>query len=234
MWNYEHINSICNQFEIKNQQKLHIDRILSSKSRTDSSKPYKPYFLITKPKKALMKEEEKNKIEQENQNLLIKVINAKLKPSKYSQIPKECPAFNKQRMYTKRIYKEIEKYKQNVKIYTKISKIHSNYETKKILKDSENYQKICERIKKKNKTMKTILNFQSPTYFKKLIDGYLNNSVDNFYNYYNYNNSYCNSTIKSKNSRNENENNKNTNSNNKKNNKLIRSESCQNLFQQKI
>ena len=105
MWNYEHINSICNQFEIKNQQKLHIDRILSSKSRTDSSKPYKPYFLITKPKKNLMLEEEKNKIDQENQNLLIKVINAKLKPSKYSQIPKECPAFNKQRMYTKRIYK---------------------------------------------------------------------------------------------------------------------------------
>ncbi len=77
--------------------------------------------------------------------------------------------------------------------------------------------------------MKTILNFQSPTFFKKLIDGYLNNSVDNFYNYYNCSNSYCNSTIKSKNSRNEND----KNSNNKKN-KLIRSESCQNLFQQKI
>ena len=246
MWNYEHINSICNQFEIKNQQKLHIRRILSSKSRTDSSQPYKPYFLKTKLKKAVMLEEEKNKIDYENQNLLIKVIKAKLKPSKYSQNPEDCPAFNKQRMYTKRIYKEIEKYKQNVKIYTKISKIHSNYETKKILKDSENYQKICERIKKKNKTMKTILNFQSPNYFKKLIDNYyLNQSVDNFYNHYNinnYNNSYINSTIKSKNSgyeKNNDDNNKNNNTNkntnsNKKNNKLKRSESCQNLFQQKI
>jgi len=199
MWNYEHINSICNQFEIKNQQKLHIGRILSSKSRTDSSQPYKPYFLKTKLKKAVMLEEEKNKIDYENQNLLIKVIKAKLKPSKYSQNPEDCPAFNKQRMYTKRIYKEIEKYKQNVKIYTKISKIHSIYETKKILKDSENYQKIGERIKKKNKTMKTILNFQSPSYFKKLIDNYyLNQSADdNFYNYYNNNNNYSNSCYNS-------------------------------------
>ena len=65
MWNYEHINSICNQFEIKNQQKLHIDRILSSKSRTDSSKPYKPYFLITKPTNNDVKDEQEiNKIAQ--------------------------------------------------------------------------------------------------------------------------------------------------------------------------
>jgi len=249
MWNYEHINSICNQFEIKNQQKLHIDRILSSKSRTDSSEPYKPYFLKTKLKKVLMFEEENNKIDYENRNLLIKIINAELKPSQYSQIPQDCPAFNKKKMYTKRIYKEIEKYKENVKIYTKISKVHSNYETKKILKDSENYQKISNRIKKKNKTMMTILNFQSPNYFKKLIEKYyMNKSEDNFYN-----NNYRNNNVnKNKNSTNRNKNNNyNDNNNNntsrkntnntykktnseKKKNKLIRSESCQNLFQQKI
>ena len=63
MWNYEYVNSICNQAQKVNEHRLHIERVLSVKGKTDSSAPYYPKFLKTKLKKF---EEDYTIINQEN------------------------------------------------------------------------------------------------------------------------------------------------------------------------
>ena len=180
MWHLFYQNSICNQLEKLTEQRLHVERVLSIKGQTDSSCPHKPKFLKTKLKKLEMEEEEKEKIEYENQNLLMRIINAEIKPSKYSinYTPKDCPAFNKKRMYEKRIEKEYNNYKCNVSLYSKISKIKSNYDTKTIYKNSSLYDKIVQRIKKPDRTLHPCLYFQSPTFFINQIKKQKHNNID--------------------------------------------------------
>ena len=72
MWSLQYQNGIVNQFDKLNEQRLHIERVLSVKGKTNTSRPLKPKFLKTKLKKAQMEEEEKEKIDYENHNLLIK------------------------------------------------------------------------------------------------------------------------------------------------------------------
>lgn len=169
MWSLQYQNGIVNQFDKLNEQRLHIERVLSVKGKTNTSRPLKPKFLKTKLKKAQMEEEEKEKIDYENHNLLLKIIKAELNPSKYSisVTPKECPAFNKDIMYEKRMKKEFDKYKNNLELYTKLSKVKATYDTKKIYQKTSIYDEIVKRIKKPNRILNPCLFFQSPTYIKK-------------------------------------------------------------------
>ena len=54
MWNKSYQNSICNQLEKLNEQRLHINRVLSVKGQTNTTCPLKPKFLKTKLKKQIM------------------------------------------------------------------------------------------------------------------------------------------------------------------------------------
>jgi len=86
-----------------------------------------------------MEEEEKEKIKKGNQILLNKIISAEEKPSNYSKLfpPKNCPSFNKEIMYYKRIKKEIENYKDNVRFYNKIQNVGSIYNYDKMKKNKK-------------------------------------------------------------------------------------------------
>ena len=173
MWHICSQNPICNQHEKINEQRLHIERVLSIKGKTNSSCPYKPKFLKTKLKKKEMEEELQDKIEYENKNLLMRIIEAEIKPSKYNMsisCPADCPAFDKEKMLEKRIRSEFEKYKTNCTIYEKIAKVKPSYDTKEILKKSAVYEGIAKRILKADRVLHPCLYFKSPTYFKKILD----------------------------------------------------------------
>ena len=146
MWNYEYVNSICNQAQKVNEHRLHIERVLSVKGKTDSSAPYYPKFLKSKLKKLVMEEEENEKVYYENKKLLLKIIYSEIHPSKYSLIypPKPCPAFNKEVMYNKRMKKEVQKYKDNYNLYSKIFNIYLIIIQKKFYK----IQKISKKLQK--------------------------------------------------------------------------------------
>lgn len=224
MWNYEYVNSICNQAQKVNEHRLHIERVLSVKGKTDSSAPYYPKFLKTKLKKLVMEEEENEKVYYENKKLLLKIIYSEIHPSKYSLIypPKPCPAFNKEVMYNKRMKKEVQKYKDNYNLYSKIFNIKPHYNTKEILQNSENFQKIAKRLQKSIRRINPCLYFQSPTYIKNLIERH------------NRNKSCCNSEKQTLNKSIGQESKVSKNNSCKKlikpHSGLHRSQSCQNIF----
>jgi hypothetical protein len=179
MWNKSYQNSICNQLEKLNEQRLHINRVLSVKGQTNTSCPLKPKFLKTKLKKQIMEEEIRQKIEYENNNLLQKIVNADNKPSKYSikYPPHECPAFNKEIMYMKRMQREYNHYKDNINMYKKLSKVKSYYETDKIYQSTAKYDDIVRMIRRNDRVLHPCLDFQSPSTVKKKIENDIRNSL---------------------------------------------------------
>lgn len=213
MWNLSYQNSICNQLEKINEQRLHINRLLNVKGITNTASPIKPKFLKSKLKKKDMENEEKKKIEYENKNLYHKLINVDIKPSKYSVMftPKECPAFNKEKMYTKRMNKVFNNFKDNVKLHQKLLKVKSNYDAREIYRSTAMYDDIVKRIKKTNRVLHPCLYFKSPRYIKRLFE----NSSRNLYSEVN-SNSMCHSNTYN----NEHNNNSNKKKRDKTENKL--------------
>ena len=179
MRNKSYQNSICNQLEKINEQRLHINRVLTVKGKTNTTCPLKPKFLKTKLKKQIMEEEIKQKIEYENNNLLQKIVNAGNKPSKYSikYPPHECPAFNKEIMYMKRMQREYNHYKDNISMYKKLSKVKSHYETDKIYQNTAKYDDIVRMIRRNDRVLHPCLYFQSPTTVKKKLENDIRNSL---------------------------------------------------------
>ena len=232
MWNYEYVNSICNEAEKVNNHRLHIERVLSVKGQTDTSKPYYPKFLKLKLKKYVMEEEENEKIKNENRNLLYRILKSGFLPSKYSIIypPKPCPAFDKEKMYNKRKKEELEKYKENYNLYSKIFNIKSYYNTKEILYDSDNFQKISKRIQKSIRRINPCLYFQSPSYVKELIEkNKINKSRSS-----SVKQSLNKTTQESKKSKNSISKNNSSKNLNKHKGGLHRSQSCQNIFNKEV
>ena len=232
MWNYEYVNSICNEAEKVNNHRLHIERVLSVKGQTDTSKPYYPKFLKLKLKKYVMEEEENEKIKNENRNLLYRILKSGFLPSKYSIIypPKPCPAFDKEKKYNKRKKEELEKYKKNYNLYYKIFNIKSYYNTKEILHDSDNFQKISKRIQKSIRRINPCLYFQSPSYVKELIEkNKINKSLSS-----SVKQSLNKTTQESKKSNNSISKNNSSKNLNKHKGGLHRSQSCQNIFNKEV
>ena len=175
MWKTKKNNLICSYLEAYENQKKHIERVISAKEMTKSNiSPYYPKFLKLKLCKHQMEEDRNDKIKEENKILLFKIINAEEKPSKYSQIhkPKKCPAFDKDFIYFKRIKKEIQNYKENVRFYNKIENIGSYYNNEELKQRSKFLDESCKLMQKSIFDISPSLLFLSPSRIKKEIDKY--------------------------------------------------------------
>lgn len=154
MWKTQRNNLLCSYLDAYEDQKKHIERVLSAKDTTKSTiPPYYPKFLKLKLCKHQIEEDKNEKIKEENKILYFKILKAENEPSKYSKIykPKDCPAFNKDLIYFKRIKKEINNYQENVRFYNKIEKVRSNYDNNEELRQRnkfliENYKMLQKSI----------------------------------------------------------------------------------------
>lgn len=182
MWNEKYGNFICGYVEAYENQRKHIERVLSAKDIINSlESPYYPKFLKLKCCKHQMEEEKNDRINEGNRQLMKKIVNAEEKPSQYSKIfePKKCPAFDKEAIYFKRIRKDIANYKDIVRFYNKISKVKSNY----------NHEKLIERTKflddNKNRLQKSVFKLNPSLFFLSPIK--IKNEIQKFKNKYEYN-----------------------------------------------
>jgi len=217
MYNKLISNNICNYLCEYQVQKKHIERVLSAKEIIQTKiPPYTPKFLKLKLCKNQMEEEKNNKIKEENKQLFYKIIDAEVKPSKYSRIykPKECPSFNKFLIYFKRVKKEIEDYEENMRFYNKLEKVKSFYDNKEL---NERNKIIDSNIKKLHKSiidLQPSLLFLSPQGVKRQIQNFKNINHSNTSN-----TKRCNSCMNRKPSKSTYDQKKNENSNNKQSDK---------------
>jgi len=175
MWKTKKNNLICSYLEAYENQKKHIERVISANEMTKSNiAPYYPTFLKLKLCKHKMEEDKNDKIKEENKILLFKIINAEEKPSQYSKIykPKKCPAFDKDLIYFKRIKKEINNYKENVRFYNKIENIGSYYNNEELKQRSKFLDESSKLMQKSIFDITPSLLFLSPSRIKKEIDKY--------------------------------------------------------------
>lgn len=164
MWNKKVNNYICNYLDEYENQKKHIERILSAKEIINNRKPpYFPKFLKLKLCNLLFKEKN-NKIKEENKILFYKIINAETRPSKYSRIyePKICPSFDKNIICLKRIKKEVQKSQENQRFYQKIEKVKSFYDHKEMAKRKKFLDSKLRRLHKSILELQPSLLFLSP------------------------------------------------------------------------
>lgn len=177
MWKNKYSNFICGYLEAYENQKKHIERVLSAKEIIKSLEtPYFPKFLKIKSSKHQMEEEKNEQIKSDNQKLFIKIINAEEKPSKYSKIfePEKCPAFDKDFIYFKRIKKEINNYQENVRFYNKIEKVKSHYESKELIERKKQLEANKKRLQKSIFEIHPSLLFLSPARIKNEIQKFRN------------------------------------------------------------
>ena len=163
MWTTQKNNLLCSYLDAYEDQKKHIERVLSAKDTTRSTiPPYYPKFLKLKVCKYHMEEEKNEQIREENKILYLKIKDVIKKPSKYSKLfePKKCPAFDKEKILLKRIKHEINNYQENIRFYHRIENANSFYPKKDLLK--------------RKKELEENLMFSSPERIKNEIERYKN------------------------------------------------------------
>ena len=177
MWNTKKNNLICGYLEDYENQKKHIERVLSAKDMTKSTvPPYKPKFMQLKLCKQQMEEDKIDRIREENKILLYKILKAGEKPSNYSRIyePKKCPAFDKDFIYFKRIKKDIQNYQENIRFYNKIENVRPYYNNDEMRSRKKNLDESCKLLQKSIFDISPSLLFLSPSRIKKEIEKYKN------------------------------------------------------------
>ena len=171
MWNTKISNSICGFLDAYDNQKKHIQRVLSAKNITDNrTKPIYPYFLKQKLTKRQIEEEKIEQIKKENKELFYKIISAEEKPSKYSKIKqKKYPSFNKKNILFARIQQEISKNKENIRFYKKIKNIKSSYDNEELNIRNKTVRENKKKLHKSIYELQPSLLFLSPTRIKNEI-----------------------------------------------------------------
>ena len=177
MWKTQRNNLLCAYLEAYEDQKKHIERVLSAKDTTKSTiPPYYPVFLKLKACKYHMEEEKNDQIRDENRILYLKIKDAIKKPSKYSKIyePKKCPAFDKDKLFLKRIKYEINNYEENLRFYNRIEKAHSFYSRDLFIKRNKDLEESSRILQKSIFDISPNLMFSSPERIKNEIERYRN------------------------------------------------------------
>ena len=177
MWKTQRNNLLCAYLEAYEDQKKHIERVLSAKDTTKSTiPPYYPKFLKLKACKYHMEEEKNDQIRDENRILYLKIKDAIKKPSKYSKIfePKRCPAFDKNKLLLKRIKYEINNYEENLRFYNRIEKTNSFYSRDLFIKRNKNLEENSKILQKSIFDISPNLMFSSPERIKNEIEKYRN------------------------------------------------------------
>ena len=177
MWTTQKNNLLCSYLDAYEDQKKHIERVLSAKDTTKSTiPPYYPKFLKLKVCKYHMEEEKNEQIKEENRILYLKIKDVIKKPSKYSKIffPKQCPAFDKEKLLLKRIKHEINNYQENIRFYHRIEKANSFYPKEELLKRKKELEENSKILQKSIFDISPNLMFSSPERIKNEIERYKN------------------------------------------------------------
>ena len=177
MWKTQKNNLICSYLEAYEDQKRHIERVLSAKNKTQNTiPPYYPKFLKLKSYKHYMEEEKSEHISKENRILYYRIKDAIKKPSEYSKInePKKCPAFDKEKLLLKRIKHEINNYQENIRFYYRIEKANSFYPKEEWLKRNKELEENSRIFQKSIFDISPNLMFSSPERIKNEIERYRN------------------------------------------------------------
>ena len=126
-----------------------------------------------------MEEEKKEKIKEGNRILLCKILNAEEKPSKYSKIniPKKCPAFDKELIHIKRIKSELKSYQETVRFYNKIENVPSHYSNEELKQRKKIIDENKKLLQKSIFDINPSLLFLSPLRIKNAIEKYKNCSI---------------------------------------------------------
>ena len=177
MWTTQKNNLLCSYLDAYEDQKRHIERVLSAKDTTRSTiPPYYPKFLKLKVCKYHMEEEKNEQIREENKILYLKIKDVIKKPSKYSKLfkPKKCPAFDNEKILLKRIKHEINNYQENIRFYHRIEKANSFYPKKDLLKRKKELEENSKILQKSIFDISPNLMFSSPERIKNEIERYKN------------------------------------------------------------
>ena len=177
MWTTQKNNLLCSYLDAYEDQKKHIERVLSAKDTTRSTiPPYYPKFLKLKVCKYHMEEEKNEQIREENKILYLKIKDVIKKPSKYSKLfePKKCPAFDKEKILLKRIKHEINNYQENIRFYHRIENANSFYPKKDLLKRKKELEENSKILQKSIFDISPNLMFSSPERIKNEIEIYKN------------------------------------------------------------
>ncbi len=138
MWNSQFSNSRCNEMEKIKEQKMHLERLITSKSTMSMEEPMKPSFLYTRSKKEQIEKEKRTKIDYENGVLVKKIVEITNKPSPYNiercRIPR-CPAFDKNTYAYVKNKKKYDIDVDNLKLYKRLVSAKPYYRTHEVVKD---------------------------------------------------------------------------------------------------
>ena len=142
MWSIINNNFICSEKELFRVNKIHLEKLLNSKSNLNNKASETPYFLKNKSYLREIIRAKELKRNNDNNIMLKRLIFMATSPSPYSKsnTPKYCPAFDKQRFNFGKIEREINIYNDNISFYKRFSKKKPYYSAKQffIKNDYEN------------------------------------------------------------------------------------------------
>lgn len=140
MWNLLRNNYLCDEQEILRTSQIHLEKLLNTKSNISTKGPKTPLFLKNKSYlKELIRTKQRN-IKINNNimyNKLISVSNSPSIYSKFNNIPKYCPAFDKRKYTYSRMERERTISCENQSFYKRFSRSKSTYPITYFLKKSK-------------------------------------------------------------------------------------------------
>ena len=139
MWNLLRNNYLCDEKELLRTSQIHLEKLLNTKSNISTKGPKTPLFLKNKSYlKELIRTKQRN-IKINNNimyNKLISVSNSPSIYSKFNNIPKYCPAFDKKKFNYKRIEREKNISYENRTFFDRFIKRRPTYSTKNFMRQS--------------------------------------------------------------------------------------------------
>ena len=158
MWNTSCTNKICFTKEKTYEQNLHLKRLFSIKPRINVIEPYIPSFLYSGGWQREKKRQEEDKVEKTNYIYFNKILETKMRHSKYSKYevePKQIyPAFRRYSKYKlDDIIKMLNIKKDNVRLENKLSEIKSTYERGEMRKEAEKQTKYLNNLLNRPKSI---------------------------------------------------------------------------------
>ena len=158
MWNTSCTNRICYTKEKTYEQNLHLRRLFSIKPRINVIEPYIPSFLYSGGWQREKKRQEEDKVEKTNYIYFNKILETKMRHSKYSKYevePKQIyPAFRRYSKYKlDDIIKMLNIKKDNVRLENKLSEIKSTYERGEMRKEAEKQTKYLNNLLNRPKSI---------------------------------------------------------------------------------
>ena len=158
MWNTSCTNKICYSKEKTYEQNLHLRRLFSIKPRINITEPYIPSFLYSGGWQREKRRQEEDKVERVNYIYFNKILETKMRHSKYSRYvvePKQIyPAFRRYSRYKlDDIIKMLNIKKDNVRLENKLSEIKSTYERGEMRKEAEKQTKYLNNLLNRPKSI---------------------------------------------------------------------------------